>query len=33
MTLFHWSGFVKFEPNVWDYKFGSWIKLPKKYKK
>ncbi len=30
MTLFHWSGFVKFEPKEWDYTFGSWIQLPKK---
>lgn len=30
MTLFHWSGFVKFEPEEWDYKFGSWITLPEK---
>lgn len=29
MTLFHWSGFVKFDPVEWDYTFGSWIKLPK----
>lgn len=29
-TLFHWSGFVKFEPNEWDYTLGSWIHLPKK---
>ena len=28
LTLFHWSGFVKFEPNEWDNSFGSWIKLP-----
>lgn len=33
MTLFHWSGFVKFEPSEWDTIFGNWIKLPlrKKY--
>ena len=29
MTFAHWSGFVPFEPMEWDYKFGSWIKLPK----
>lgn len=30
MTFFHWSGFVPFEPEEWDYTFGSWIKLPNK---
>ena len=30
MTLFHWSGFVKFEPQEWDKKFGDWIELPSK---
>lgn len=30
ITLFHWSGFVPFEPEEWDYKFGEWIKLPLK---
>ena len=30
MTFFHWSGFMPFEPEEWDYKFGSWIKLPDK---
>ena len=29
LTLFHWSGFVKFEPKEWDKIFGDWIKLPK----
>ena len=33
LTLFHWSGFVKFEPENWDYTFGSWIKLPQKREK
>ena len=28
MTFFHWSGMMPFEPEEWDYKFGSWIKLP-----
>ena len=28
ITFFHWSGMKKFEPEEWDYKFGSWIKLP-----
>ncbi len=30
MTFSHWSGFVPFDPEEWDYKFGDWIKLPKK---
>lgn len=29
LTFFHWSGFVPFNPEEWDYTFGSWIKLPK----
>lgn len=28
MTFFHWGGFVPFEPESWDYTFGSWIQLP-----
>jgi len=28
LTFAHWSGFVPFEPEEWDYTFGSWIKLP-----
>ena len=28
MTLFNWGGFVKFEPQEWDYIFGSWVNLP-----
>lgn len=28
LTFAHWSGFVPFEPEEWDYIFGSWIKLP-----
>ena len=24
MTFFHWSGLMPFEPEEWDYKFGSW---------
>ena len=31
LTFFHWSGTMKFEPEEWDYKLGSWIKLPQKY--
>lgn len=31
LTFFHGSGFSnKFEPEEWDYTFGSWIKLPEK---
>ncbi len=29
LTFFHWSGLVPFNPQEWDYTFGSWIKLPK----
>lgn len=28
MTFFHWSGFMPYEPEEWDYIFGSWLKLP-----
>lgn len=27
-TFFHWGGMMPFEPEEWDYKFGSWIILP-----
>lgn len=30
MTFFHWSGLMPYEPEEWDYTFGSWLKLPKK---
>lgn len=30
LTFFHFSGLMPFEPEEWDYKFGSWIKLPQK---
>lgn len=30
ITFFHWSGTMPFDPIEWDYKFGEWIKLPKK---
>lgn len=30
LTFFHWSGLTPFEPEEWDYTFGSWIKLPEK---
>ena len=29
MTFFHWSGFVKFNPEEWDYKMGEMIELPR----
>lgn len=29
MTFFHWSGFMPFDPDEWDYKFGEWIVLKK----
>lgn len=28
MTFFHYSGYVPFEPEEWDYKVGEWLKLP-----
>lgn len=28
LTFFHWSGLMPFQPEEWDEKFGSWIKLP-----
>ena len=28
LTFYHWSGFVPFEPEEWDYKFGDALKLP-----
>lgn len=28
LTFFHNGGMCKFEPEEWDYTFGSWIKLP-----
>ncbi len=27
MTFYHWSGMTPFEPEEWDYTFGSWINL------
>ena len=27
-TFSHWGGLKPFEPEEWDYKIGSWIKLP-----
>lgn len=28
-TLSHFTGMIPFEPEDWDYTFGSWIQLPK----
>jgi hypothetical protein len=28
LTFYHFGGMVRFEPEEWDYKFGSWLKLP-----
>ena len=28
LTFFHWSGFMPYEPDEWDYKFGSYLQLP-----
>lgn len=28
-TFSHWGGMMPFEPEEWDYTFGSWLKLPK----
>ena len=30
-TFFHFGGFTPFEPEEWDYKLGSYIKLPVHY--
>lgn len=30
ITFFHFSGFTPFEPEKWDYTFGSWLTLPNK---
>jgi hypothetical protein len=32
-TFTHWSGFVPFNPEEWDYTFGSWLTLPAKKKR
>ncbi|MBE7049637.1 MAG: glycosyl transferase [Ruminococcaceae bacterium] len=29
LTFFHYSGFIDFEPDEWNYKFGEWIDLSK----
>ena len=28
LTFTHWSGLMPFDPESWDYTFGSWITLP-----
>lgn len=28
LTFFHGSGFEKFDPEEWNYKFGDWLELP-----
>lgn len=28
LTFYHFSGFMPFEPEKWDYIFGEWLKLP-----
>lgn len=33
ITFSHWSGFTEFDPEKWDYTFGSWITLPKRENK
>lgn len=33
MTFFHWSGYVPFEPESYDYMLGEWIRLPETIKK
>lgn len=30
LTFYHFGGMVKFSPEEWDYKFGSWLNLPSK---
>lgn len=30
LTFSHFAGMVPFEPEEWDYTFGSWIQLPEK---
>lgn len=33
MTFFHCNGFIKFTPDIWDEKFGSWIDINNTVKK
>lgn len=28
LTFYHFSGFMPFEPDEWDYTFGKWLELP-----
>ncbi len=28
LTFYHFSGFVPFQPESWDYTFGEWMELP-----
>ena len=28
LTFYHFSGFMPFQPEEWDRKFGEWLKLP-----
>ena len=30
LTLFHFGGFVPFQPAEWDTIFGEWLQLPEK---
>lgn len=30
LTFFHWSGYIPFEPQEWDYRFGEFLNLPRK---
>jgi len=30
LTFSHYSGMIPFEPEQWDYIFGSWIRLPER---
>lgn len=32
ITFFHFGGIEPFQPEEWDYKFGSWLTLPSKKK-
>ena len=29
LTFYHWSGMTPFDPEEWDYTFGSWINIEK----
>jgi hypothetical protein len=30
ITFFHFGGIEPFDPEEWDYTFGSWLHLPQK---